>query len=176
MAIITKEKRKQEVKDRQDFELELENQEKRRNEAMKRVRVTRERVLKGIGFRELVDVPELDEGENKAHFVIRPLTDNEFLEVQKAMLGDMSTETIGTDLTAADIIEAEKRSRYVALSYALSIDNEKWTPKQIGELPLGIPEKLYARVAEISGFPQPSTSASLPKKKKKTIKKKKPSG
>ena len=166
MAEVDTEQRNQDVKDREAFEEELKHQNERREEAMKKVRITRERILKGPSLRELVDVPELDKEEGKAHFVIRPLTDNEYFEMQKTVLGDLSRRSIEADdgLLAAQIVENEKSGRYLALSYALSIDKDKWTPGEVGRLPPGVPEKLFERLAEISGFPRPSTSAYPPKK------------
>lgn len=168
MAEVTAEDREQQVKDREAYEEEREHQEERREEAVKRVRITRARILKGIAFREQFDTPELGEG---TYIEMRPLTDNEFFEMQKAILGDMSRRSIDKDLKAADIVEYEKRGKYLALSYALSINKEKWNLKEIGKMPPGLPEKLFNRLAEISGFPRPSTSESLPKKTSSSTKK-----
>jgi len=156
MAEVTAEDREQEVKEREEYKEELKHQDERREEAVKRVRVTRERVLKGTGLREQVDIPELGDDEEKTFFVMRPLTDGEFVRVQKTILGDVSARSLDQDLKATDIVDREQKGKYLAVSIALSIDNEEWTPEEIGELPAGVPDKLYSRLAEISGFPRPT--------------------
>ena len=124
------------------------------------VRFTRELVLKGTDFRESVGVPELGEG---AFLVIRPLTDAQFVEVQKAILGDMDMTASVLDLPTGKIgglIDKEQKAKYLALSFALSFDGEEWAPEDIGKLPTGVPDKLYARLALISGFPRPAAPPS----------------
>lgn len=166
MAEVTAKQRQKEVKDRKDFKEELKHQDERREEAVKRVRVTRERVLKGTGLREQVDILELGkEEEENTFFVMRPLTDGEFVEVQKTILGDISASSMDRDMKATDLIDREQKGKYLALTYALSIDNEEWTLEEIGKLPTGVPDKLYNRLAEISGFPRPTKPLSPPKKK-----------
>jgi len=123
------------------------------------VKFTRELVLKGTDFRESVGVPELGEG---AFLVIRPLTDSQFVEVQKVILGDMTISTLDRPAEKiSGLIDREQRGKYLALSYALSIDSEEWTPEDIGQLPTGVPDKIYERLALISGFPRPPKPASL---------------
>jgi len=164
MAAVTAEDREQEVKEREEYKEELKHQDERREEAVKRVRVTRERVLKGTMLREQVDILELGkEEEEKTFFVMRPLTDGEFVEVQKAILGDVSASSMDRDMKATDLIDREQKGKYLALTYALSIDNEEWTIEEIGKLPTGVPDKLYSRLAEISGFPRPTKPLFPPK-------------
>lgn len=116
-------------------------------------RFTKELVLKGTDFRESVGVPELGEG---AFLVIRPLTDSQFVEVQKTILGDMTVSTLDRPVEKiGGLIDREQQGKYLALSYALSFDGEEWTPEDIGQLPTGVPDKLYERLALISGFPRP---------------------
>jgi len=121
------------------------------------VRFTKELVLRGTDFRESVGVPELGEG---AFLVIRPITDAQFVEVQKTIIGDRTISSL--DQAAESIgglIDREQSGKYLALSYALSFDGEEWTPKEIGQLPSGVPDKLYRRLALISGFPMPPKPA-----------------
>lgn len=117
------------------------------------VRYTRELVLKGTDFREQVGVPELGEG---AFLIIRPLTDAQFVEIQKVMLGDMTISSLEKPVEKiGGFIDREQKGKYLALSFALSFDGEEWTPEDVGLLPTGVPDKLYRRLALISGFPMP---------------------
>ena len=117
------------------------------------VRFTKKLVLKGIDHREQVGVHELGKG---AFLVIRPITDAQFVEVQKVIIGDRTISTLDQAAESiGDLIDREQGGKYLALSFALSFDGEKWTPKDIGQLPSGVPDKLYRRLALISGFPMP---------------------
>lgn len=121
------------------------------------VRYTKELVLKGTDFRESVGIPELGDG---VFLVIRPLTDAQFVEVQKVILGDMTVTTLDKPTeNIGSLIDREQTAKYLALSYALSFDGEEWTPEDIGHLPTGVPDKLYERLALISGFPRPPKPA-----------------
>lgn len=120
------------------------------------VRYTRELVVKGTDFRESVEVSELGEG---AFLVMRPLTDSQFVEVQRTMLGDLSISALDQPTEKiTGFIDREQKGKYLALSYALSLDGDEWTPEDIGHLPTGVPDKLYGRLALISGFPRPPAS------------------
>ena len=163
MTVVTKEQREAQLKDRKDFVSEIGHQEDRREDAMKRVRWTRELVLKGTGIREPVDFPAVDkpvnpedEDQETAFLIIRPLTDGEFVDVQRTILGDISTKSLEKEMKASDLVEREQQGKYLAVSIALSIDGEEWTPEDIGLLPAGFPDTIYNRLAEISGFPRPT--------------------
>ena len=169
MTVVTKEQREAQLKDRKDFVSEIGHQEDRREDAMKRVRWTRERVLKGTELREQVDFPAIDkpvdptdEDIETGFLTIRPLTDGEFVDVQRTILGDISTKSLEQDMKASDLVLREQQGKYLAVSIALSIDGEEWTPEEVGLLPTGFPAKLYTRLAEISGFPRPTKPPSQP--------------
>lgn len=126
----------------------------RRTEALKKVRFTRLLVLEGKSHREQILVPELGAG---AYVSMRPLTDSEFVEVQKIILGDLSANKLPElDQKIQDIVEREQRGKYLALSFALSVEGEQWTPEDVGALPPGVPDHLYSQLALMSGFPRPA--------------------
>jgi len=127
-------------------------------------RITREMVLKGTELRQTVDIPNWGED---ASMVIRPITDGEFMAVQKIMFGDVTMDDkdeLFKDMTMAEIADKEKLVRRMAVAFALSIDGEQWTPEDVSLLPPGAVDKLYNEVAITSGFPagprvQPKPSA-----------------
>lgn len=152
-AVVTKNQRDLEVLQRKQYRNGLALAAAQRREAMKRVRFTKQLVLEGIGHREQILVPELGEG---AFLSMRPLTDSEFVQVQKSILGDMSASKISElDTTVNDIVEREKRGKYLALSISLSVEGDEWSPDDVGALPPGVPDTLYNTLAVISGFPRP---------------------
>jgi len=134
------------------------------------MRVTKELVLKGVGHRESVPVPEF--GEDAA-LVIRPLTDGEYFEVQRLMIGEATFEG-GTpekfmeNSKIIDIMGRERDAKYLALSFALSIDDEGWKPEEIAKLPQGVPDRLWSRLATISGFPRAPKKGAKPRRKRRS--------
>lgn len=133
------------------------------------MRITKEMVLKGPRFREHVPVPELGED---AELVIRPLTDGEFAEIQQIIMADIpfagADSLDKAELKITEVVEREKKAKYTALAFALSVDGESWTPEDVGNLPPGVPDRLYKRLSEISGFPFEAPQKRERKKRKKT--------
>jgi len=152
-AVITKQMRELEILQRQQFQNGLKLKATQKREAVKRVRFTRELVLEGIHHREQILVPELGEG---AFVSMRPLTDNEFVKVQKAILGDLTAAKVAElESSVQDLVEREQKGKYLAVSLSLSVEGDEWTPDDVGELPPGVPDMLYSALAVISGFPRP---------------------
>jgi hypothetical protein len=152
-VVVTKVQRDREVLERLQFHNNLKLMAAQRRDAMKQVRFTKALVLEGTKHREHILVPELGEG---AYLTIRPLTDIEFIQVQKVILGDISAVNVAKlEATMTDIVEREANGKYFALSIALSVDGEEWTPEDVGNLPPGVPDILYNTLAVISGFPRP---------------------
>jgi hypothetical protein len=142
----------QEIKDRTAFQNEVKMMGVRRVEAESLVRVTKQLVLEGVLHREQVLIPELGSG---AYLTIRPLTDIEFTKMQSAILGDMKrTQISQIDMTAKDMVERERRGKYLAVSLGLSCDGDEWTSEDVGQLPPGVPDRIYNHLAVISGFPR----------------------
>jgi hypothetical protein len=151
-TVVTHERRMQEVKDREAFKREVSLMGVRRVEAESLVRVTKQLVFEGILHREQVLVPELGPG---AYLTIRPITDLEFVKVQQSILGDMKrTQISQIDMTAKDMVDRERRGKYLAVSLGLSCDDDEWSPDDVGQLPPGVPDRLYNHLAVISGFPR----------------------
>ena len=122
-----------------------------------RVRFTRELVLRGVQHRESVGVPELGEG---AFLVIRPLTDGEFAEVQRvALVGLSISDTKHIDKIdespVSEVVDREQKAKYVAVAYGLNCGEEKWAAEDVARLPVGVPDKIFQRLGEISGFLSP---------------------
>ena len=117
-------------------------------------RIPREMVSAGNELRHTVDIPQWGE---EASMVVKPITDAQFMEVQREMFGDVTMADKDSepykDKTMAEIADMEKHVRRMAVAFALSIDGEEWTPEDVSNLPPGAVDELYAEVALISGFP-----------------------
>lgn len=107
----------------------------------------KEILLKGIKYRELFEIhPEYD-------VEIRPITDLEYTYVRKKMLEGISRGDVkDPDRDLGSIMDNNRDSKYLAVSYALNCNGVSWTPEEVGQLPPRVPELIYQRVARISGF------------------------
>jgi len=113
-------------------------------------RVKKEAVLKGIEHRERVPVPELGKD---GYLLIRPLTDAEALEVKRVLFKDRLFQRVAKDdVDLVEVINRDAEAKALALSIALSVDDEKWMPEDVQKLPGGVPERLYEVLSKISGL------------------------
>jgi len=157
MSIVTAEQRQRELTDQKAYESAKQDRQVAYEEAVKRVRYTKQLVLEGVVHREEVPVPELGED---AHLIIRPLTDEEFTEVTRKLLEGASMTGFGVaGMELGDVVDREQRGTYHAVSIALSVDGDKWSPEDVGKLPVGVPKRIYEKLSQISGFPRPPTPA-----------------
>jgi len=164
--VVTEKERAAEVASREAFQEDMEHKKEVAAEAKMTVRVTRKLVLAGASHREMVPVPQLGEG---AFLTMRPLVDNEFVQMQTTILRGIPTSRIQklqTKTSSVDLIKRENEAKYQALALALSIDGQKWTPKDIGALPPGVPTALFNVLARISGFPTALQLQRRPRRRK----------
>jgi hypothetical protein len=132
------------------------------------VRITRETVIEGIKMREQVKAPELGLGED-AFIVIRPLSAEEMSKVTKTVLGDMTKKDVDNK-KLFEVYSNEQKSKFEALSLAMSIDGETYTPAEVSGLPHAVVERAYSVLSEISGFMSPQQK--LMKKRLELVEKK----
>jgi hypothetical protein len=104
-------------------------------------------------MREQVPTPELGLGED-AFLTIRPLNGNEMQEVTKVLLGNM-TKKDTENMKLSAISFNEQQGKFTALSFALSVDGQAFTPEDVAKLPHAIIERAYSTLSEISGFMSP---------------------
>jgi len=135
-----------------------EKTEKREVETRKvstaHARFTLEMLLKGVNMRDRVDIPELGED---FYLVVRALTDSEYSEVQRlALTGLKISETRKLegldDSNITDIVDRERNAKYFAVALGLSCDSETWTVEDVAKLPVGVPDRIYKKISELSGF------------------------
>jgi hypothetical protein len=149
--MVTYEQRMREIESRNKFLKAVEHDHGVLQQSKLQVRWTRALVLSGLEHREYVFVLN-------RYFILRPLRDIEFLEIQRRIYGK--------DLTVEQFKEAQQnyletliRERKlihesVALGLTLPEKPEKqWTAKEVGDLPMGVPRILYDRLSLISAFP-----------------------
>ncbi len=138
------------------------------------MKLTKEAVMLGTKRRVDVPVPELVEGGT---LTVRPMTEIEAAQYQSACIEGLPASIINAapklakastpeelqaaglswqDIKAAQVCQA--RATAVAASCGLSCDGVTWTPDEVGALPRGVPERIAARVLEISGMAKESAA------------------
>ena len=110
-------------------------------------------IIKGTAHTDTLWVPELDR-----EVTVRPLSDAEAGEAKAAALaGQKVRGPVGGRPTdyEADVktsTEGQAEARRIKVAYGLSVNGDKWTPKEIGRyLPAGAVRRIAAKVDELSG-------------------------
>jgi hypothetical protein len=127
-------------------------------------RLTKEQVLQGTQRRETVEV-DLD-GVG-ASIVVRPITEGEAAQVRACALRGLSDKAISLlpqmasgkttieGMSAADLEAAqrnESEGNILAAAFGMSCDGQTWTPEDVRQMPVGVPERIAAVVLRISGM------------------------
>ena len=148
-TIITKEMRQEQIAATKAYEKTIQEAEVNRITAEAEVHLTRQLVIEGTGYREKVYIPG-------GYVWIRPLNDKEYGTVSREILKGITSDEL--KLLESDVSKAHElneRATYQAVSIAI-VDEEDWNVEDVARLPPGAPEKIYRRVAIISGFHQAS--------------------
>lgn len=151
-TVTSYEARVNQIKTREKFLDGMALREVAIEEAKLLTRATKQMVLEGTSYRKAFFIPQL---QNLTVF-IRPITDTEYGRVQDIILTGLDVKDVENIQDVQGIVERERLAKYTAVAYALSCDGQEWTAEDVGNLPQGIPDKIYQEVAKISGFPQAS--------------------
>jgi len=116
------------------------------------MRITKEHILKGKDFRH---TEQILGGE----VVMRPLTDGEISSLHAKLITGLSEEYYQSqhlgkpklsEKDAHQLFLNQMAVQYEAVALSLSVEGESWAPEDVGQLPSGVPDKLYEVVERIS--------------------------
>jgi len=130
----------------------------------------KQQILAGAQHREQVHVPALANDDFDGWCTIRPLTEGEQGQVEQAALagqvvhselqpgqkaGGQQPAAGGNYRQEIDIAASQKgqrRSRQLAVAYALSVDGEQWKADEVAKLPPAAVQQLYDAVKALTGM------------------------
>ena len=160
--MVSKEERAREKKSRKAFHKEVKGTKRAEKEASKKALATKKLILEGLTHREEVTVPEYP----GLLFVLAPITDSEYTQVRATTMSAIDFDKMDLPefeskedrdilkaINVGKMIHNIDEAQYQALSFSLSRGmKEKWTPDDVGQLKMGVPNKLYKVLDEMCGL------------------------